>query len=190
MNYTTLADLRKFGDFVSVDDDTLLTGIIGQASRMMDKYCNQVLVTDTASNRVFRNLNIADVAEQSMIGRVLYLDAPLATTAAGITDSPTVTYLPENEAPYWAMVLDEGSWTNPTTVSGYWACYYAASESTVPDDLQYACLGLCRWLYEMRDSTGGDVLVVTPEGQVLLPKGFPQDVITILGPYRRIGVGI
>ena len=186
MDYTTLSGFRVFGDFDSVKDDSLLSRIITQASRMMDKYCDQTLVTNTETDRSFRALRLPTVAMDSFEGRILYFDADLATTAAGITGSPTVTYLPENNPPYYAAVLEEGGWENPTVVSGYWAKYH----TDIPADLVYACNSLSKWLYQMREVTRGDMVVVSPEGQVLVPRGFPQDVAMLLQPYKRIGTRV
>jgi len=185
MDYTTLSGFRTFGDFVSTDDDGLLTDLITQASRIMDKYCGHILVTDVETNRTFRKLSLPHITPDSFEGRILYFDTDLAEEAAAITGDPVVTYLPENIPPFHGVVLEEGSWENPTVVSGYWAKY-----TSIPADINFACNSLTKWLYEMRETTRGDMVVVTPEGQTLVPRGLPTDVTVMLQPYTRIGLGI
>ena len=101
-----------------------------------------------------------------------------------ITDSPTVTYLPEDGPPYWGCYLTDGAWAYPTvTVNGKWGY----SESTaVPEDIEMACLMLAKWLYDSKDQTNTNTAVITETGRVLLPKGLPNDVKALLDPYRKV----
>lgn len=182
MEYTTVNALRDFGSFESEEDDKVLSAIIETASRAIDNHCKRKFSADEETVRTFtRSKRYEDPFE----GQILYLDEDLAEEASAITDSPTVTYLPENTPPYFIMCLTEGSWNaEAVEVTGYWAY-----SRTPPADIEYACLRLAKWLYELSETTRADVVMVTPEGAKLIPQGLPVDVLTLLGPYVRLGVG-
>ena len=178
MGYTTLPALKSYGD---LDDssDVLLNFLILSASAIID-------------NETHRKFEVADETAQTFSrvrgvptrvrGNTLWFHEELALEASAITDSPTVVYLPESGAPYYAMVLTEGAWAYPTvTVTGYWG-----HSKVAPAPIEMACLRLCKWLYDMGDGTSNISAIVTPEGQVLLPEGIPSDVLTILAPYKKV----
>jgi hypothetical protein len=182
MNYTTVEALRNFGGFEDEEEDDMLDALIASASSVIDNYCNRIFAADEETTRVFTRTTRR---EDPFDGQLLYFDDDLAEEASAITDSPTVVYIPENIPPYFAMELTEGSW-NATAVSitGYWAY-----SKTPPADIEYACLRLSKWLYELRDTTRADAVIVTPEGRLLVPQGLPVEVQTILRPYQRYGTG-
>ena len=177
-DYTTLATIRSFGSFVSTGDDALLSAMITAASGMIDNYCGRVFATASPTDRTFYK------DDGRFAGDTLHLDEDLAEAAVTISDDPTVRYLPSNSFPAYAIVLTDGSWADPTVVNGYWGY----TKTTAPDDIQIACLRLTKWLYELRETTQGTAVVVTPDGQVLLPQGLPDDVKSILAPYRKVVV--
>ncbi len=181
MDYTTLEALRKFGTFDSSQDDTLLSSLIAGASRVIDRHCGRVFGTEAESTHIFtRRLYPGAGYVDPFDGPTLLLDDDLAEAASAITGSPSVTYLTPNKPPYWAIMLDSGGWTSPVSVTGWWAY-----SKTPPPDIETACLRLSKWLYELRNTTRGDAVVVTAEGAVLLPARLPADVLVLLAPYVR-----
>ena len=180
MDYTTVAALRKFGSFQSESDDTLLAALISAASRMIDNRTGRKFGADAETSHTFDITRYTDPFDLD----TLLLDEDLADVPSFITGSPTVTYLPSSP-PYWAIVLDSGSWTLPTVVTGYWA--YSQNP---PPDIELACLRLAKWAYELRETTRGDAVVVTTQGAVLLPSKLPADVETILAPYVKIKMAL
>ena len=181
MAYTTLSALKEFGGFQTNNDDDLLEALIGSAKNIIDGHTDRVFDVQDETTRTYSRYRGVPSRFSS---NTLYLDVELAEEASVITDSPTVVYLPENDAPYYSIVLVEGSWAYPQVqVTGYFGYSRIA-----PPAIEQACLRLAKWLYDMRDTNSGDSVVVTPDGQVLLPQGLPADVKTMLAPFRRVRV--
>jgi len=179
LQYTTLEGLRKYGSFDSNADDPLLSALISSASRTIDLFTGRTFAVEEATDRIFTRPARAYVGMTDPFeGPVLLLDEELADAPSAITGSPSVTYLPQ-KAPFWAIVLDSGSWSPPITVTGFWGYSMVA-----PPDIEFVCLRLAKWLYSLRETTRGDAVVVTDQGAVLLPSSLPADVIALLAPYR------
>ena len=177
MDYTTVEALREFGPFDEEDNKTL-NALIATATRLIDGYTGRIFAVEDESKRTFRKDRRF---ENPFEGPILYFDQDLAEAASLITDSPTVTYVPENIPPYFAMILTEGTWALTVEVTGYWGY-----SRTPPEDIQFACLRLSKWLYELRDTTRADAVITTAEGLMLVPQGLPVDVTAMLQPYRRV----
>ena len=184
MEYTTVAAAKAYGEFVGDESDDLLSALIGSASMMINRYCRRSFTAQDETVRVFRKSRVYD---DSFNGQVLIFDEDLAEDASLIQDpddltwDPDVFYLQENKPPFWAVELEEGSWPDVVEVTGYW-CY----SRTPPTDVEYACLRLVKWLYDLRDTTKGQIPIITPEGEVLMPEGLPSDIRAILSPYIRM----
>ena len=153
--------------------------MIASATRVIDLFTGRTFAVEEETARTFTRparsyVGMADPFE----GPVLLLDEGLAEAPSAITGSPSVNYLPQ-KAPFWAIVLADGAWTPPITVTGFWGY-----SRTTPPDIEFACLRLAKWLYSLRETTRGDAVVVTDQGAVLLPSTLPADVIAILAPYR------
>lgn len=123
-------------------------------------------------------------------GGICYFDSCSVKLADPVYDLETippenVIYMPENTPPYYALELTEGTWPDLVEVTGYWGY-----SRTPPPDIELACLLLAKWMYDLRDTTQGAAVVVTPEGRVLLPQGLPSDVLTILDSplYKRVSI--
>jgi len=182
MAYTTLAALKSFGGFTEDDHDTLLEAMIGTAMDLIDNYTGRTFEIDDEADQVFSRIH--GMETNRFNGNTLYFYKELADEASAITDSPTVSYLPENGPPYYGMYKTDGAWAYPAvTVTGYWGYSKVA-----PPAIEQACLRLALWLYNQKEVTVGNSAVITPEGQVLLPQGLPNDVMTMLGPYKRVVV--
>ena len=178
--YTTLEALKAFGGFDEDDEDAKLEAMIGSATQIINDRTKRIFEAADETTQDFSRLH----GVPSRFNRnILYFYEELAEEASAITDSPTVIYLPENGPPYYGMVTTAGAWAYPTvSVTGYWGA------STTPDAaVEVACLRLAKWLYDMGEG-GGSEAIFTPEGQVLLPQGLPQDVITVLRPYKKVVV--
>ncbi len=181
MDYTTVQALRRFGKFGATTDDVLLVSTIGAASRAIEKHCGRKFGADAEATRTYTVRYVGRDVITPFNGPILYLDEDLAAAASAITGAPTVTYLPANEAPYYAILNDDSSWDYPISVTGYWA--YSIQP---PPDIELCCLRVAKWMYEMRETTRADAAVVTDMGAVLLPAALPADVIALLAPYRKI----
>ena len=177
--YTTIEALKSFGGFDDSEDDHLNAMILA-ATEIIENYTDRKFEVDSETTQDFTRVA---GARTRFAGSTLFFYEELAAAASAITDSPTVIYLPEDGPPYYSVYNTDGSWAYPTvTVTGYWGAY-----KTPPTAIQMACLRLSKWLYDMGEG-GGSEAIFTPEGQVLLPSGLPQDVITILKPYKKVMV--
>lgn len=180
MGYVTLSALKSFGGFEGTDEDTLLTTLINAATKAIENETGRIFQLDAEYEQVFYRYNGMEF--NRFDGQKLYFYETLAYAPSAITDSPTVVMLPEDGPPYYGMYLVEGTWAYPYVgVTGYW-CY----STTPPEPIQYACMRLAKWMYDMRTSGRTDQVVITPEGQVLLPQGLPDDVLSILAPYKQV----
>ena len=181
MGYTTLEALKNWGGFDFDDEDGLLDALIESATSVIENYTQRKFDADEATAQSFTMVANYPV-ESRFSGNTLYFYEELADEADSITDSPTVVYIPEDGPPYYGLFKTDGAWAYPTvTVTGSWGY-----SKTPPPDVEMACLRLCKWLYDMKDTAQGSAAVITPEGQVLLPQGLPSDVVQLLKPYRRI----
>ncbi len=182
-DYITKAQLQAYGSFKGVAGEAILDLVIPAACEMIDLYCGRTFAAAAETDRKFTRLGLESDALQ---GRTLYLDEDLAQAPSAITGmvvATDVAYLPENKPPYYAIVLIAGSWAHPTiTVTGYWAY----SKTTPPSDIVIAALQLAKWMYDQRETGEGTNVLITPEGQVLLPSGLPSFIKLMLDPYRKI----
>ena len=181
MDYTTVQALRKFGNVMAAKDDVLLVSVIAAASRAIERHCGRRFGADAASDHTFTARWVGSTYTTPFDGNILFLDDDLAQAADTITGTPTVSYIPANDPPYYQILNEDGYWESPITVTGYWA--YSVSP---PPDIELACLRLSKWMYELRETTRGDAAIVTDMGAVLIPAGLPADVITLLAPYRKV----
>lgn len=181
MGYTTLEALKSFGGFEEDSEDELLDAMIGSATEIISNYTQRVFQIDDETTQDFSRLTRMP-GESRFSGQAVYFYEELADVASAITDSPTVSYFPEDGPPYYGFLITDGSWAYPTvTVTGYWGY-----SRTPPPDIEMACLLLSKWLYDSKDTATGSTAVITPEGKVLLPQGLPSAVVKILKPYRKV----
>ena len=181
MGYTTLEAVKNYGDFEDDTADEVLNALMGSAKEIIDNFTGRVFDVSESTERYFtRYRGIPDRFE----GNKLHLDMDLAEEASHITDTPTVVYLPENDPPYHSIVITDGAWhSEEVIINGYWGYSKVA-----PPAIELACIKLVKWLYDQRDSTSGSAVIVTPEGQVLLPQGLPSEIVLMLKPYRKVVV--
>lgn len=179
MDLTSVEAVRRYGFFDSGRDDLLIAALITAASRAIESYCRRSFRADTATDRAFRDRSSAGIASPFR-GSVLLLDSELAEAATAITGTPSVTYMPENDPPYYSICNEDGAWAPPITVTGYWAY-----TRVPPADIELGAMRMTKWLYELRQTTRGDGVVVTDQGAVLLPAALPADVLALIEPYRR-----
>lgn len=181
MAYTTLAEVKTFCKVTGASDDTLLTALMAAAVLWIENKTQRIFEVSAASDATFSR--IAGVPNR-FDGKKLYFYQELATSVGvTITDSPTVLYLPESGAPYYGCVLTDGSWAYPTvTINGKWGYSETADEV-----IELIVWRVCKWLYDMKNTQSGD-LVITPEGQVLIPEGVPGDITALLAPYIKVSI--
>jgi len=190
MAYTTTAQVKTYAGIGGSGDDILIGSLITYAQKAIDNYCNRTF-EGSATNRVF------DVGGDTE-GNTLWFDedcASITTVTNGDASSTEVTSaqyvtIPRNRTPYHGIKILSSAgkvWeysTDPEgaiTVNGVWA--YSA---TAPNDIVHACTRLATFLYRQKDTSMDiDRPILTDAGVTLLPGSLPNDVKTILEPYRR-----
>jgi hypothetical protein len=183
--YATLAECKTYSGFQ-------FTGTAAEESILED---HLAAATSIINNKTFRSFGAAtgtfatathDFTEDNGLlledqDRTLWLDDDLADVPiiTGSISGVTFTYIPRT-APFNRIVRSEGTWPDPTTVTGHWAY-----SMTPPAPIKEVCLRLFKWLYSLRESTDTDRPIVMPGGQVIMPSRLPADIESILAPYCR-----
>ena len=192
MGYISRAELKSYKNISIGGDDALLDALILAAQNMVEDYTGRVFA---ASADETRYLDVARMAE----GDTLYLDKDLcaittvtnnADGTAEVLTTAHYTTLPRNETPYYAIKLLTSTgkyWRytsnseNGITIVGKWAY-----STTPPSVIKQACTRLAAYFYQQRDAQVFDVTADLESGQLIIPKGLPQDVKIMLDHYRRV----
>lgn len=195
MAYCTLSDVKILELGIptgTTGDDAIIALKILAAQAFIDVYTRRTFEAAAATIRYY---SIDDTA-----GRDLLLDTELAEAptlvrtnldGASIVTVPSTDYvtLPRNKTPYYGIRI--------TGVSPYYWRYSRdgnkaaeitgkfAFSITAPDDIKQACIRLAGFLYRQKDSSVYDVTASLETGQMVIPKGTPQDVVNILNNRRK-----
>ena len=199
MAYVLTSDIVQYGDFDSdFTSDNLdydwLAGLIAKATAIIETYTGRVFEAASAT-RYFD-------AEKDVSGNTLFLDKVLAVIdsdtvitngdAATINSTDYATE-PRNETPYDALTLkgslgksweadSNGDAENAISIVGVWG--YSV---TPPEDIMHAAIKLVRLMYKQRSAELDSVSpVVTPQGILVMPPGFPRDILLILDKYKTV----
>jgi hypothetical protein len=192
-NLVTLGDLReqlrvRAGDTAN---DAWLTKVITRTSRAAERYCNRIFVEQGYAD-TFRLGASGQAGEPLILSQAPVDQATLAVTSdgvlmdgAGYALSPLVGHL-------WRMG-DATAWSNTSGL----VVAYTAGFAEIPPDVQQAVLDLCTMENAGR---GRDPMLRATEAPGLgrqefwvggMPGGslIPQDIASLLNPYRRGMVG-
>jgi hypothetical protein len=162
--------------------------LIARATALIDEFTG---TTFEATSDLRRFDAVEDIKDYT-----LYFDRWAASiTHVGngdaTTDIGSDNWVPEprNDAPYYGVTLVSHSsvdWTydsnpeNAVVVDGVWG--YSTS---APADIEHACIRLVGWLYKQRETDIDlDRPALVGEGTVIMPVRLPNDVISMLQPYR------
>lgn len=188
--YATLADLKAYiPNITGTGADALLTDCLKRAQAAIERYCERTFEASTDTTRHFDAMR--DVESVTlMVDRDLCQITSIVNGDGATLSASDYTTQPRNETPWFAIKLKLSSgrlWmfnTDPEdaiSVTGRWAYSVQA-----PDDIVHACIRLAGYYYKLRDSQVFDTTVMPDKGQIIIPKGLPQDVKFILEPYRRL----
>ena len=199
MAYVLTSDVIQYGDFdtdFTSDnaDYDWLAGLISKATAIIETYTGRVFEA-TSDTRYFD-------AVEDVTGLTLLLDEDLAVAdtdtivtngdAAVFTSDHYVTE-PRNETPYDAIKLkgstgyawdldSDGDAENAISIAGVWGY-----SETPPEDIKHATIKLVRLMYKQRSGELDSVSpVVTPQGILVMPPGFPRDILLILDKYKIV----
>ena len=191
MAHASTDDLKTYLGIDSTTDDTLLGSLLTRASDAIDRYCGRRFVAESET-RYFED----DALDPD--GVTLYLDDDLCsvtTITNGDSDSTSIAtteyfLMPRHGGPpYYAIRMkssstyqwevDEDDWIE---IAGYWGW----ADTTAPDDIIHAAIRLAAYYYHQKDSATYDVQAFPEAGMMTIPKGMPEDVKIVLGPYRKV----
>lgn len=181
-----LSELGIEGD----SDNAILYQFLLSAQSVIDVYTHRTFEAEQDTTRYFDAIRDVD-------GSLLYLDCDLCqiTTvtngdAQAVTSGQYVTE-PRNQTPYHAIRLKSSSgkaWTyttdpeNAIAITGRWS--YSV---TAPDSIVQVVKSLARRFYHQKDNVGnGDQALSTLDGNIIMPRRLPSDIIEMLKPYVRL----
>lgn len=195
MAYIATSDVREYSGFPATDttDCDLISNLITRATGIIELYTDRVFEMSS-------DVRYYDAIED-VDGQYLYLDRDLAEITAivngnGVTVA-TTEYVtePRNDTPFYAIrLLDSSSddWTyttdsqNAISVDGKWGY-----STTVPAEIQHACVRLVMWMYKQRNTDeAADRPVVFDTGITIMPPRLPADVVEVLNRYKRSSWGV
>lgn len=195
MAYCTLADLKEELGIptLTTGDDALLAKKIVNAQAFIDAYTRRTFEAPSDTIRYY-------AVGVDTVERDLLLDTELAappTTVKTNFDAvtpvtiPATDYvlLPRNKAPYYGIrILGSSPYYWRYTSHAEKAIEVTgkfAYSTTPPADIAQACIRLAGFLYRQKDASVYDVTASLETGQMIIPKGTPQDVVNILNNRRR-----
>lgn len=199
MAYTTLAAVRADLGVAGSGDDSLLSGYITLAQRILE--APPPLGTGRVFEVALATTQYLDAPSDSSDTRldgpsyVLFLPGDLCTITSVVNgDGTTVAasdYVtePRTRTPYYALRLKSGTgitWTFDTSpegaiaITGKWG--YSAS---APADIVRAATRIAVWCYRSRDNAGFDQDIKTEEG-LILGATMPRDIRHIIASYWEL----
>lgn len=181
--YAELADIKAHCGITVTTDDDLLTRLIAAATSAIDKATGRVFESTTATSRNF--------GPAAVDCRYLSLDTDLCAITSVVNGDGTtinasdyITY-PRNISPWFGLELRDNSWyasrTEDVVITGHWSYSQEA-----PDDIVQACIRLVSYWWRLKDAQVFDTTANPETGQVVVPKGIPNDVMGLLKPYKRV----
>jgi len=197
MAYVSTSDVHLYGGIPNTDtvDDSEIALLIARAQQFIENHTGRTFAvsSDDEAVRYYTYTNDVD-------GLTLYLDADLNTIASIVAGSDTIAssnYVtePRNAKPYhaitikaeaaqvWTNATSDGDYENAIAVTGQWAY-----SSDAPADVQHVVLRLVKWFYNqgrLSDNTASRPIVLE-SGAIMMPEGFPEDVLSILKHYKRM----
>ena len=187
MGYATITQFKDYLGIKDSGDDALLTRMLLAAQKAVDAFCMRTFEAAADTTRYFDAIKDVD-------GPMLIVDKDLAaittvTNGDGVVVAASSYFTePVNGTPIYGLVLKGSSglsWTYLTdperaiSIAGKWA--YSL---TAPDDVVQATIRLAAHFFRGKDAQVFDVTATPGLGQMFIPKGFPQDVRLLLGPYK------
>ncbi len=183
-DYTTLAAVKRALGSVENADDALLAELITQASRAIDRYCSGMdnyFIKETLSNVVLRGYVSDGVLwcwpPKPVVENVSYL-------AYRYSAHENWRELDANKAEIFGMSV---SWNG---VDGRGQVQvnlsFTGGFSPLPDDLVNVATLLSVRFYKEVKSGLSDSIGVAELGMLQYTKAFPERVVAMLKPYKRV----
>ncbi len=187
-DYCAASDVVNRLEITGSTYNTELAAIVTAASRAVDSYCRVPNNGFAQSADAVRYYGQADIATTEL----LFLDAPIVSITSVVNgdgatlDASSYTLLPRNDAWYNQIKLKSSfAWRFATdgeiAITGKWG-----KATSVPADVKEATIMLAAWMFK-RYQVGMQDATASPDlGQVTFAKGIPEQVRTLLQPWRWI----
>jgi len=188
MALTTLTRIKETLKIGDTSEDTELTHLLNVASEQIKNYCDTILeqatVTDERVDGDFQELRPANwiISSVTSIKDAYNSDSTVAATNYTLDTSYGAIYINDDATD---LEFDQQIWGKGR---GRWKVTYVAGYSTVPEDLQGACVRLVAY-YRDRVAPGissekiGNYSVAFQTA--VSSYGIPEDVAAMLEPYRN-----
>lgn len=186
-----LADVKTYLGITSATTDAVLTALVGNASAFIERYCNRVF--EQASYTETRNGNGADA---------IYLrNTPIVSVQSVSVDGTSIPAAPDTVS--YGYIFDThkvylrgDARVNPIT-PGIFAGYpprfqrgiqniviaYTAGFTTIPADVNQACVELVAYKFSRRDRTGMKNEVLAQQTGGFDMSDMPASVKTTLAQW-------
>jgi hypothetical protein len=186
-DYCAVGDVKATGrlDITTSQYDATLAGIIGAASRWLDRYCrlpdNAFAQTATATRYY---------GSKAVRGASLHLDAPIVTVSSVVNGDGTALTAsqyrlePRNATHYASIyLLSAVAWTfsvdGEIAVAGKWGMALS-----VPEPIREATAMLAAWTFRRYLAGLQDATANADLGQLVYSEGVPKQVKLLIDPYR------
>jgi hypothetical protein len=190
--YASLDDLRDYlsstGN-LGTADDALLTDTICRTEAAIDSYTRRTFTAQPGTR--YYNQYSAQIANRALYLRedLYHLDY-LQTAVSQVVPMGSVFVEPREGPPYrilrlhvsyvWAWNVDQD-----VVIGGTWG-----RSLTAPEDIRAATVRWAAYNYRLKDAGPNDVAGFQEGGEIVLPKGMPDDVKGILSVYRSRSGGV
>lgn len=189
-DYTTLANVKAQLGATETADDALLTQLITDASRMIDRYCAGAFDSDN----YFALETVTDKVLRGVVGYDRYFRVwPLKPVVSSVT---AIAYR-YDPADAWtnltaAYVMIDGYQVSiggaPSNAAGkpQFKITYTGGYATIPADVQNVATLLTIRFYREIKSGLTDAIGVAELGTLQYTRAIPVRVQAMLAPYRRV----
>lgn len=185
-DYTTLAAVKRALGSAETADDVLLTELITQASRTIDRYCAGVGYDNYF---VKETLTVTIPGRVSADGRLIcWLQKPVVESVSSLE----YRYSPREN---WQVLDVSGLQINGYSVSGvglfskgtvHVKIIFTGGFDPLPDDLINAATLLTVRFYREIKSGLTDSIGVAELGMLQYTKALPERLLAMLRPYKRV----
>lgn len=181
MQYASVDDIKSYLGKRGDEDDALLSRLLRQATYRINVYTQRTFETLIDETRTL------DAAMYRMPSNpsALRLPEDLCEFRSAVQNGDPVlgTVVPfPHRPPYSQLRMTDMQWDafGVIEVTGRWG--YSIHP---PDDIVAATVRWAAYAYRLRDAQVFDTTSVAEMGQLIVPRGMPNDVREVLLPYKR-----
>lgn len=187
IDYTTLANVKGYGDFQTNVADATIGGFITAVSRLIDTYCNQTFGTHTATYSQRGRVDSAGVLWLHPPTPVVATLDSLSYRVNGVAQTISTSNIEIEESKCGAVVRVYGA--SIASRAPIVQCAYTGgwAYNDIPSDFE---LKVRRAVYfEIKLRSAPLEKTITPDfGQMTIPGSWPVDLAQAFEPYKRFTI--